>query len=63
LDSPAIAPPHAAGVTIHAKSWTSTNRGRFPKQAVTLDLEAAQATCPAGQRTALVAGATTVLSR
>jgi hypothetical protein len=60
LGSPAIAPLHAAGVTIRAKAWTSTNRGRFPKQAFTLDLDAAQATCPAGQRTPIVPGATTV---
>ena len=50
----------AAGVAIRAKAWTSTNRGRFPNQALTLDLDAAQATCPAGQRTPIVAGAATV---
>lgn len=58
LGSPAIAPLHAAGVTIRAKAWTSTNRGRFPKQAFTLDLTAAHAPCPAGQRVPVVPGAT-----
>jgi hypothetical protein len=60
LGSPDIAPLHAAGVTIRAKAWTSTNRGRFPKQAFTLDLDAAQATCPAGQRAPILAGASTI---
>jgi Transposase DDE domain/Transposase domain (DUF772) len=60
LGSPAIAPLHAAGVTIRAKAWTSTNRGRFPKQAFTLDLDAGQATCPAGQRAPIPTGATAI---
>jgi hypothetical protein len=47
LGSPAIAPLHAAGTAIRAKAWTSTNRGRFPKQAFVIDLVAQQVTCPA----------------
>ena len=38
---------HAQGVAIRAKAWTSTNRGRFPKQAFTIDLAAARVVCPA----------------
>jgi Transposase DDE domain len=60
LGSPAIAPLHAAGVNIRAKAWTSTNRGRFPKPAFTLDLAAAQATCPAGQTARFAPGATAI---
>lgn len=60
LGSPAIGRLHAAGVTIRAKAWTSTNRGRFPKQVFTLNLPEGQATCPAGQRTAIPAGAVTI---
>lgn len=60
LGSVAIAPLHAAGVTIRAKAWTSTNRGRFPKHRVTLDLAVAQATCPAGVRTPIPPGATAI---
>ena len=50
----------ASGVAIRAKAWTSTNRGRFPKQVFTLDLAAARATCPAGQTARIVPGATAI---
>ena len=40
-----------AGRTLIAKAPSSTNQGRFPKTAFTLDLEATSATCPAGQTT------------
>lgn len=38
-----------AGRTLVAKVPSVTNRGRFPKTAFVLDLEATSATCPAGQ--------------
>jgi hypothetical protein len=41
-------------------AWTSTNRGRFPKQAFTIDLATAQVICPAQQRAAIPVGATAV---
>jgi hypothetical protein len=50
----------AQGVAIRAKAWTSTNRGRFPKQAFTIDLPAAHVVCPAQQVVAIPLGATTV---
>jgi hypothetical protein len=50
----------AQGVAIRAKAWTSTNRGRFPKQAFTIDLAAAHVVCPAQQVVATPLGATTV---
>lgn len=50
----------AQGVAIRAKAWTSTNRGRFPKQAFTIDLTAAHVVCPAQQVVAIPLGATTV---
>ena len=50
----------AQGVAIRAKAWTSTNRGRFPKQAFTIDLTAAHVVCPAQQVVAMPLGATTV---
>lgn len=50
----------AQGVAIRAKAWTSTNRGRFPKQAFTIDLAAAHVVCPAQQVVAIPLGATTV---
>jgi hypothetical protein len=43
----------AQSVVIPAKAWTSTNGGRFPKRAFTIDLAAAQVVCPAQQRTAI----------
>jgi hypothetical protein len=60
LGSPRVGVLAAQGVAIRAKAWTSTNRGRFPKQAFTIDLAAAQVVCPAQQRAALPIGATTV---
>ena len=51
---------HAQGVAIRAKAWTSTNRGRFPKQAFTIDLPAARVVCPAQQVAPIPVGATTV---
>jgi len=50
----------AQGVAIRAKAWTSTNRGRFPKQAFTIDLAAAHVVCPAQQVATIPLGATTV---
>jgi hypothetical protein len=50
----------AQGVAIRAKAWTTTNRGRFPKQAFTIDLAAAHVVCPAQQVVAIPLGATTV---
>ena len=49
LGSPRVGALAAQGVAIRAKAWTSTNRGRFPKQAFTIDLAAAQVVCPAQQ--------------
>ena len=60
LGSARIGPLHAQGVTIRAKPWTSTNRGRFPKQAFAIDLPAARVVCPAQQVAAIPVGATTV---
>lgn len=40
-----------AGRTLVAKVPASTNQGRFPKTAFTIDLESTSATCPAGQTT------------
>ncbi len=60
LGSARIGPLHAHGVTIRAKPWTSTNRGRFPKQAFTIDLVTARVVCPAEQVAAIPVGATTV---
>lgn len=51
---------HADGVTIRAKAWTSTNRGRFPKQAFRIDLVERQVTCPARQVVAVLPGVTTL---
>jgi Transposase DDE domain/Transposase domain (DUF772) len=50
----------AQGVAIRAKAWTSTNRGRFPKQAFTIDLGATHIVCPAQQVAPIPLGATTV---
>jgi hypothetical protein len=50
----------AQGVAIRAKAWTSTNRGRFPKQAFTIDLAAAHVVCPAQQVATIPHGAATV---
>jgi hypothetical protein len=60
LGSPTIADLHANGVAIRAKAWTSTNGGRFPKQAFAIDLAAARVICPAHQTVAIRPGATTV---
>ena len=60
LGSARVAALAAQGVAIRAKAWTSTNGGRFPKQAFTIDLAAAHVTCPAQQRVAIPAGATHV---
>jgi hypothetical protein len=50
----------AQGVAIRAKAWTSTNRGRFPKQAFTIELAAARVVCPAQQVATIPLGATTI---
>jgi len=60
LGSPRVGALAAAGIAIRAKAWTSTNRGRFPKQAFTIDLGAAQVVCPAQQVVTIARGATTV---
>jgi Transposase DDE domain/Transposase domain (DUF772) len=60
LASPRVGALHAGGVTIRAKAWTSTNGGRFPKQAFTIDLVAARVACPAQQLITIPPGATTV---
>lgn len=60
LGSARIGPLHAQGVTIRAKAWTSTNGGRFPKQAFAIDLPAARIVCPAQQVAAIPVGAVTV---
>src|SRR6266545_2884999 len=60
LGSARIGPLHAQGVTITAKAWTSTNGGRFPKQAFAIDLPAARVVCPAQQVVAIPVGAATV---
>jgi hypothetical protein len=60
LGSPRVAALAAQDVTIRAKAWTSTNGGRFPKQAFTIDLATAQVVCPVGQRVAVPAGARAV---
>jgi len=60
LGSPRVDVLAAQGVAIRAKAWTSTNGGRFPKQAFTIDLAAAQVVCPAQQRAAIPVGATAV---
>jgi IS5 family transposase len=60
LGSPRVAALAAQDVTIRAKAWTSTNGGRFPKQAFTIDLATAQVVCPAQHRVAIPAAATTV---
>ena len=54
---PALA---AQGVAIRAKAWTSTNGGRFPKQAFAIDLPAARVVCPADQVVTITLGAATV---
>jgi hypothetical protein len=51
---------HADGVTIRAKAWTSTNGGRFPKQAFAINLVDRHVTCPAQQVAAIPPGATTI---
>ena len=60
LGSPRVEVLAAQGVAIRAKAWTSTNGGRFPKQAFMIDLVAAQVVCPAQQRAAIPVGATSV---
>jgi hypothetical protein len=60
LGSPRVEALAAQGVAIRAKAWTSTNRGRFPKQAFTIDLATAQVICPAQQRAAIPVGAMAV---
>jgi hypothetical protein len=60
LGSTRIGPLHAQGVTIRAKAWTSTNGGRFPKQAFAIELAAARVVCPAQQVAAIRVGAPTV---
>jgi len=60
LGSPRVGVLAAQGVVIRAKAWTNTNRGRFPKQAFTIDLAAAQVVCPAQQRAAIPVAATAV---
>lgn len=47
-------------MAIRAKAWTSTNGGRFPKQAFAIDLVAAHVVCPAQQVAAIPVGAATV---
>jgi hypothetical protein len=60
LASPRVGVLHADGVMIRAKAWSSTNGGRFPKQAFTIDLVESQVTCPAQQVAAIPPGATTI---
>ena len=60
LGSPRVGVLSAQGVAIRAKAWTSTNRGRYPKHAFTIDLAAAHVVCPAQQRVAIPVGATQV---
>lgn len=60
LGSARIGPLHEDGVVIRAKAWTSTNGGRFPKQAFAIDLPAARVMCPAQQVAAIPIGAATV---
>ena len=60
LGSVRIPALHAQGVAIRAKAWTSTNGGRFPKQAFTIDLSAARVVCPAQQVAAIPVGAAAV---
>ena len=60
LGSARIGPLHAEGVVIRAKAWTSTNGGRFPKQAFAIDLPAARVVCPAHQVAVIPLGAATV---
>ena len=57
LGSPRVGALAAQGVMIRAKAWTSTNGGRFPKQAFTIDLAAAHVVCPAQQRARIPVGA------
>ena len=52
--------PAPIRVTIRAKPWTSTNRGRFPKHAFAIDLSAARVVCPAQQVAEIPVGATAV---
>jgi len=60
LGSPRVGALATEGIAIRAKAWTSTNRGRFPKRAFTIDLAAAQVVCPAQQVVPIAPGATTV---
>jgi hypothetical protein len=60
LGSGDIGPLHADGVAIRAKAWTTVNRGRFPKQAFTIDVANARVVCPAQQAVSIPAGASTV---
>lgn len=60
LGSPRVGALAAAGIAIRAKAWTSTNRGRFPKQAFTIHLAAAHVVCPAQHVVTIPRGATTV---
>lgn len=60
LGSARIPALHAQGVAIRAKAWTTSNGGRFPKQAFTIDLPAARVVCPAQQVAPIPVGATTV---
>lgn len=60
LGSPAIGDLHTAGVVIRAKAWTSTNGGRFPKQAFIIQLGERRVTCPAQQTVPIPPAATTV---
>ena len=60
MGSPRVEVLASQGVAIRAKASTSTNGGRFPKQAFLIDLVAAQVVCPAQQRAAIPVGATSV---
>lgn len=60
LASPRVGALHAGGVAIRAKAWTSTNGGRYPKQAFGIDLAQARVTCPAHQVVPIPRGATSV---
>ena len=60
LASPRVGVLHAGGVMIRAKAWSSTNGGRFPKQAFTINLVEGQVTCPAQQVAAIPPGAATI---
>lgn len=59
LDDALVPELDTQGVEIVCKPWPAhNNQGLFPKGDFYIDLQAAQATCPAGQSTAIVPGKT-----